>query len=960
MNTTPSHFTTNSRMNWAFLAALLLAIASITQAQSVFNLNSFHGYINVPTVTANGTLLVHNTNPRPVGSAAYVTGVANAPMPVYSAGDTLQWAMLARSTKSTAAVLKFGVQTGNGDENNLSIGDTSMTANPGAFQWIVSTSRVVNASKPQLYFYIPGAIGQEIEIKDLILGNPASVASYIAAHPGANLLTNSGFEVPASTVPVGTLLTGNGYGGTAAQNWSYADNGDITVAHSTVIEHSTLVGGSDGMLHVKASGFNDGAYQYFLPQSGAGLSNVTVSAWVYVLSGQVTVYSGRAGGVSGGHVATTTTGQWQHLQFNTGANFITGIFVYSTSPSGAEYYVDNVSVTPDGAPVANAGTNQSVNELDAVTLDGSQSSDPDLDPITYSWLQILGSPTVTLNGANTAHPSFTAPDLPAHADGTTLTFRLTVSDGILSSTSDVNVRVSSINHVPLADAGQDQSVAERSVVNLDGSNSADTDGDALSYSWTQIAGPAVMLSDAHAASPSFTAPTVGTSGGTLTFQLLVDDGYGGTATDTVSILLSYSNRNPVAEAGSPQTVNEGDVATLSGSGMDPDNNTLTYSWTQVAGPTVSLSDATIAGPTFVAPNVTRAEADVLLALTVDDGYGGTSTDYVTIHIANVNHAPTADAPANFSTPEGSNVELLGLGSDPDTEEQSVLQYSWQQIAGPAVSLGGSGADATFTAPLVTGGGDPNAKQTLTFRLTVTDPNGSSATDDVDVTVANVDHSPTADAGGSRNVDEATLVSLNGTNSMDPDGDALSYEWTQLGGPAVVLNNSHSATPSFTAPFVNASGATLKFKLTVNDGFGGSSSDIATVHVANVNDPPSIANAQPSVSVLWSPDHRMVPISIIGVVDPNNNATVRITGVTQDEPTNGQGDGDTAIDAIINPDGTALLRAERSGKGDGRVYRVSFTAFDFEGSSSGVVKVMVPKSKKTDGAIDSGAVFDSTH
>ena len=88
--------------------------------------------------------------------------------------------------------------------------------------------------------------------------------------------------------------------------------------------------------------------------------------------------------------------------------------------------------------------------------------------------------------------------------------------------------------------------------------------------------------------------------------------------------------------------------------------------------------------------------------------------------------------------------------------------------------------------------------------------------------------------------------------------------------------------------------------------------------------------------------------------------MRSTGVTQDEPTNGLGDGDTAIDAIISANhDSAQLRAERSGNRDGRVYRVYFTASDFEGGSSGWVKVMVPKSKKTDAAIDSAQNYDST-
>jgi chitinase len=103
---------------------------------------------------------------------------------------------------------------------------------------------------------------------------------------------------------------------------------------------------------------------------------------------------------------------------------------------------------------------------------------------------------------------------------------------------------------------------------------------------------------------------------------------------------------------------------------------------------------------------------------------------------------------------------------------------------------------------------------------------------------------------------------------------------------------------------------------------------------------------------------MVSVGITGVTDPNNNATISITGVTQDEPTNGLGDGDTPIDAIINANGTVLLRAERSGNGDGRIYRISFIASDLEGSASGAVTVCVPHSVKKP-AIDNGQIYNST-
>ena len=84
----------------------------------------------------------------------------------------------------------------------------------------------------------------------------------------------------------------------------------------------------------------------------------------------------------------------------------------------------------------------------------------------------------------------------------------------------------------------------------------------------------------------------------------------------------------------------------------------------------------------------------------------------------------------------------------------------------------------------------------------------------------------------------------------------------------------------------------------------------------------------------------------------------VTDVTQDEPSNGQGDGNSAPDAVIQGN-AVLIRAERSGSGDGRVYRINFTAYDgFRGACSGAVTVSVPRSTKA-GAVDSGQLYDST-
>src|SRR4030095_13627284 len=141
--------------------------------------------------------------------------------------------------------------------------------------------------------------------------------------------------------------------------------------------------------------------------------------------------------------------------------------------------------------------------------------------------------------------------------GTTLTIKLIDSDGQLSDSNVVNVRINNVNHVPLADAGVDQTAPEGAFITLHAADSADLDGDALTFAWQQIEGPLVELINALTANPSFVAPDVGANGAELAFQVTVDDGYGGVSSDEVRINVQYVNRAPVANAGNDQTPNEG-------------------------------------------------------------------------------------------------------------------------------------------------------------------------------------------------------------------------------------------------------------------------------------------------------------------------------------------------------------------------------------------------------------------
>lgn len=127
-----------------------------------------------------------------------------------------------------------------------------------------------------------------------------------------------------------------------------------------------------------------------------------------------------------------------------------------------------------------------------------------------------------------------------------------------------------------------------------------------------------------------------------------------------------------------------------------------------------------------------------------------------------------------------------------------------------------------------------------------------------------------------------------------------------------------------------------------------------------NNPPDCSKAVASKESLWPPNHKLETISIEGITDKENDPfTVTVTSITQDEPTNGVGDGDTSPDGFGVGTSTAQVRSERSGNGNGRVYQINFKAVDSKGGEcNGFVKVGVPHDKK-DTAIDDGQNYDST-
>jgi hypothetical protein len=112
--------------------------------------------------------------------------------------------------------------------------------------------------------------------------------------------------------------------------------------------------------------------------------------------------------------------------------------------------------------------------------------------------------------------------------------------------------------------------------------------------------------------------------------------------------------------------------------------------------------------------------------------------------------------------------------------------------------------------------------------------------------------------------------------------------------------------------------------------------------------------------LWPPNHKLKIITLTGATDPDGDPlTTAVTGVTQDEPLDGLGDGDTSPDARLGPVANQVyLRSERGSLGDGRVYRISYEVTDGRGGScAGTATVGVPHDQGDNSTpVDSGGIF----
>jgi hypothetical protein len=214
--------------------------------------------------------------------------------------------------------------------------------------------------------------------------------------------------------------------------------------------------------------------------------------------------------------------------------------------------------------------------------------------------------------------------------------------------------------------------------------------------------------------------------------------------------------------------------------------------------------------------------------------------------------PDADAGYDRTVVVGQKVYL-----NAKTNAGETYTYAWTKSSGSAITINDADTDrANFT---------PTSAGTYVLSLSVA-LDDTSDSDTVTITAVNKDtnNAPVTNAGSDRTVPPGISVELDGRGSYDPDKNAISYQWRQIGGTSVSLTNSESSQATFTSPEVTES-TNLEFELLVWDEENLSQTDSVTITVA-----PS-ATTQYNLATFVSEGGSIVPSQ--GAYDSGKSVTI---------------------------------------------------------------------------------------
>lgn len=400
----------------------------------------------------------------------------------------------------------------------------------------------------------------------------------------------------------------------------------------------------------------------------------------------------------------------------------------------------------------------------------------------------------------------------------------------------------------------------------------DIDSGATTLKWNAVSGAVFYSVDLKLDDRSIQLPEISPrvawgyhgadSGDVLTYEFIAYDGDWDRIAQheiTVTVPANAVPNVTIVHTGST-TVYANERIRLESTVTDEHPSYLVYRWSNAydAGMNCARCDHV----SVKTPNIETGSAEITMRLRVTDINGDVGEDTLTFTvIPRPNNHPVADAGNNRVRDEGHNIKISGHRSyDPDG---IITSYLWTQIGGsPTLALSDPTAtQPTFDLPEV------NRDTVFAFQLTVTDNDNATDTDVVRITARNIpNNAPTVNAGSDQVVASGDSVTLQ-ARANDPDGDNMTFAWTQQYGPTVTLASADTRAATFMAPTVTTP-TKLVFSFTATDDESGTATDHAQVIVTDLAAP--VANAGRNQAVT---SQQTVTLNGSGsVTDPDGSPT----------------------------------------------------------------------------------------
>ncbi|MCD9017741.1 alpha/beta fold hydrolase [Parachryseolinea silvisoli] len=538
------------------------------------------------------------------------------------------------------------------------------------------------------------------------------------------------------------------------------------------------------------------------------------------------IITGTASDPEGGAITyawTKTTGPAATLANATTASLtasalVAGTYVFTLTATDnlGNIATDQMSLVVNPAavnapPVVNAGADQIITLPQSSTIvTGTASDDGTISQ--YLWSQVSG-PSSTIS--DTQLPQITVSGL---SQPGVYVYRLVATDDKGATGLDemqITVNAAQVNQKPVVTLGADISITLPQNTVVIPSAATDTDGTIEGYLWTKISGPS--WTPVNETTPELTAKDL--VAGIYVFRLTARDNIGEEGYDEIKVtVLDAVNQTPIASAGADKTVVlPTNTSSLIGSGNDPDGGIVTYQWTKVSGPDADLVNATNAHATVN----NLVEGVYVFSLTVTDDKGASAIDEMTLTVQadGVNQPPTVSAGDNVNVilPQAA-VALTATANDPDGTIQS---YQWIKVSGGAITFTGATTNQIGVTDLVAG--------TFRFRVTVTDDDGATAFDDVDLIVSppTINNAPVVTASANVTLTLPVNSTVLTAAANDPDGTIAGYEWMKVSGPTAGTLEGAETSALTLSDLVQG---TYIFRITVTDDGGATASDEVTVEV----------------------------------------------------------------------------------------------------------------------------------